>query len=120
MRRAGQTGGGEESLEGGEAGEGVWLQAEDVDLAGDLAPDQLTGGVVPQVQLRGQDEEVHWQSRPGVVVLWGGMVQCHFKYLRTADSKAQACLGNRVFLPEVSTIIIPNGRVSTSSLKKKL
>ena len=78
--RAGQAGGGEESLEGGEAGEGVWLQAEDVDLAGDLAPDQLTGGVVPQVQLRGQDEEVHWQPRPGVVVLWGGIVHCDFKY----------------------------------------
>ena len=67
VRRAGQPGGGEEALEGGEAGEGVGLQAEDVDLAGDPTPDQLTRGVVPQVQLRGQDEKVHWQPRPGVV-----------------------------------------------------
>ena len=38
------------------------------------------------------------------------MVSIPCPYLLTADSNAQACLGNSVFLPEVSTIIIPNGQ----------
>ena len=37
--------------------------SEDVDLAGDPAPDQLARGVVTQVQLRGQHEEVNRQPR---------------------------------------------------------
>ena len=33
-------------------------------LACDWAPGQLTGGVVTEVQLCGQDEEVNWQPGP--------------------------------------------------------
>ena len=60
---------GEESLQGSVLGEGVRVQGEHVDLAGDRAPDQLARGVVTQVQLRGQHEEVNWQPRPG----WSGV-----------------------------------------------
>ena len=59
-----QTLRGEESLQGSVLGEGVRVQGKVVDLAGDRAPDQLTRGVVTQVQLRGQHEEVNWQPRP--------------------------------------------------------
>ena len=55
---------GEESLQGSVLGEGVRVKGKVVDLAGDRAPDQLARGVVTQVQLRGQHEEVHWQPRP--------------------------------------------------------
>ena len=63
---------GEESFQGSVLGEGVRVQGKVVDLAGDRAPDQLARGVVTQVQLRGQHEEVHWQPRPGrsVVNTW--------------------------------------------------
>ena len=64
VRRARQTLRGEESLQGRGPGEGVGVQGEDVDLAGDPAPDQLARGVVTQVQLRGQHEEVNRQPRP--------------------------------------------------------
>ena len=67
MRRARQTLRGEESLQGRGPGEGVGVQGEDVDLAGDWPPDQLACGVVIQVKLRGQDKEVHWQPRPRMV-----------------------------------------------------
>ena len=40
------------------------VNGEHVDLAGDRAPDQLARGVVTQVQLRGQDKQVHRQPRP--------------------------------------------------------
>ena len=60
-----QTLRGEESLQGRGPGEGVRVQGEHVDLTCDRAPDQLARGVVTQVQLRGQHEEVHWQPRPG-------------------------------------------------------
>ena len=58
---------GEESLQGSVLGEGVRVKGKVVDLAGDRAPDQLARGVVTQVQLRGQHEEVNWQPRPGTV-----------------------------------------------------
>ena len=58
---------GEESLQGSVLGEGVRVQGKVVDLAGDRAPDQLARGVVTQVQLRGQHEEVHWQPGPGMM-----------------------------------------------------
>ena len=65
VRTVGQeTGRGEESLKGSVQREGVRVQSEDIDLAGDMAPDQLNGGVVTHVQLGGQDEEMHWQPRP--------------------------------------------------------
>ena len=53
---------GEEPLKRCVPGEGVRVQGEDVDPAGDPAPDQLARGVVTQVQLRGQHEEVNWQQ----------------------------------------------------------
>ena len=56
--------GGEESLEGRVLREGVGVQGEYVDLACERAPGQLTGGVVTEVQLCGQDEEVNWQPGP--------------------------------------------------------
>ena len=55
---------GEESLQGSVLGEGVRVKGKVVDLAGDRAPDQLARGVVTQVQLRGQDKQVHGQPRP--------------------------------------------------------
>ena len=58
---------GEESLQGSVLGEGVRVKGKVVDLAGDLPPDQLTRGVVTQVQLRGQDKQVHGQPRPRTV-----------------------------------------------------
>ena len=67
MRRAGQTLRREESLQGSVLGEGVGVQGEDVDLAGDRAPGQLARGVVTQIQLRGQDKQVHGQPRPRTV-----------------------------------------------------
>lgn len=60
---------GEESLQGSVLGEGVRVKGKVVDLAGDRAPDQLARGVVTQVQLRGQHEQVNWQPRPG----WSGV-----------------------------------------------
>ena len=59
-----QTLRGEESLQGRGSGEGVRVQGEHVDLASDRAPDQLARGVVTQVQLGGQDKQVHGQPRP--------------------------------------------------------
>ena len=58
---------GEESLQGSVLGEGVRVQGEDVDLAGDWPPDQLACCVVIQVKLRGQDKQVHGQPRPRTV-----------------------------------------------------
>ena len=58
---------GEEPLKRCVPGEGVRVQGEDVDLAGDWPPDQLARGVVIQVQLRGQNKEVQWQPRPRMV-----------------------------------------------------
>ena len=58
---------GEESLQGSVLGEGVRVKGEVADLAGDRAPDQLTRGVIPQVQLGGQDKQVHGQPRPSTV-----------------------------------------------------
>ena len=81
VRSDGQALGGEESLEGRVLGEGVWVHGEDVDLAGGLAPDQLTRGVVTEVQLRGKHEEVHWQPGPGkckVNTTYTFMVNTHF------------------------------------------
>ena len=58
---------GEEPLKRCVLREGVRVQGEDVDLAGDWPPDQLARGVVIQVKLRSQDKEVHWQPRPRMV-----------------------------------------------------
>ena len=96
VRRAGQTLRGEESLQGRGPGEGVGVQGEDVDLAGDRPPDQLTRGVVTQVQLRGQHEEVNRQPRPAVVRGQHGVKSL------TLFTSAQQILRHKLVLERVS------------------
>ena len=53
----------EESLQWSMLGNVVEIDGEDVDLVPDVGPDQLAGGVVSQVQLAGQEDQVDRQSR---------------------------------------------------------